>query len=196
MAQDLRDLLKEEKEQRYHMKPGHEGRFARRLEAAVPASRKKRHHYYLIAASVILVAGFAMAMYIYLQPGSNIPVKATVADTTDKEATPEQLSLGDLSPDLQKIEQYYVANINMQLSELEVSSENKDMVDSFMERLAELNQDYAALNRELNTLGPNDQTINALIINLQLRLKLLYKLKDKMDNLKSLENETESAQTI
>jgi hypothetical protein len=196
MAQDLRDLLKEEKEQRYQMKPGHEKRFARRLEAEVQGSRKKRYAYYGIAASVVLLIGFSIAMYTYLQPGNDTPEGTTVVNRPEVDSAPQQLSLGDLSPDLHKIEQYYVANINFQLSELEISPENKSMVDSFMARLSELNQDYAALNEELNTLGPNDQTINALINNLQLRLKLLYKLKDKMDNLKSLENETESAQTI
>lgn len=46
-------------------------------------------------------------------------------------------------------------------------------MDSYMERLAELNKEYHRLNEELNELGPNDQTINALIKNLQLRLQLL-----------------------
>lgn len=196
MAQDLRDLLKEEKKQKYGMKPGHEERFARRLEAAIPTTHKRKYRIYLLAASVVLLVGLSIGIYTSLLPGSGLRGNTTVVSRDDAEATPQQLSLGDLSPDLQKIEQYYVANINVQLSDLEVSSENKAMVDSFMERLAELNQDYSALNKELNTLGPNDQTISALINNLQLRLKLLYKLKDKMDNLKSIENETESDQTI
>ena len=74
---------------------------------------------------------------------------------------------------MQKIESYYVANINLELANLEVSDENNDLVDSYMEQLAMLDAEYKKLNKELNTIGPKDQTIEALIQNLQLRLQLL-----------------------
>jgi uncharacterized protein YeeX (DUF496 family) len=84
----------------------------------------------------------------------------------------------------------------MELSEIEISDDNKAMVDGYMERLAQLNKEYLELNKELNTIGPNDQTIAALIRNLQLRLELLYKLNDQLNSLKSSENETVSSQSI
>ena len=58
-----------------------------------------------------------------------------------------------------------------------------------MDRLSELNLEYEDLNKELNELGPNDQTISALIENLQLRLELLQKLKKKLNQLKPSKNE-------
>ena len=61
-----------------------------------------------------------------------------------------------------------------------------------MERLAELDKEYAVLNKELNEFGPNDETISALIQNLQLRLQLLQRLKEKLNQLKSSENEQET----
>jgi hypothetical protein len=70
------------------------------------------------------------------------------------------------------------------------------MVDSFIERLAELNEAYGKLNIELNSIGPNDQTITALIKNLQLRLQLLQKLKIKLNELKLAENEEVTANSI
>ena len=76
------------------------------------------------------------------------------------------------------------------MAQLEVSDENKLLVDGYMERLAELNTEYQLLTKELNTIGPNDQTISALIQNLQLRLQLLKKLKEKLTELKSSKNET------
>ena len=191
MAQDLRKIFEKEREREYRMKAGHEARFARRLENELPGRRRRNYKPWLIAASLVLFIG--LGAYILLKPPMSPDSPSTVVG--GQEAQNEtQLSLGDLSPDLHKIEQYYVTNINLQLSELEISDGSKAMVDSFMERLAELNKDYQTLNRELNTLGPNDQTINALINNLQLRLELLYKLKEKLETLKSSENE--SAQTI
>ena len=70
------------------------------------------------------------------------------------------------------------------------------MVDDYMRRLSELNEEYKKLNIELNEIGPNDQTINALIKNLQLRLQLLQKLKEKLNQLKSSENEQVTSNSV
>lgn len=194
MAQDLRDLFKKENERRYPMKPGHEDRFAKRLDQAMPHDRKRPYTTFMIAASLLILVGIGTYTYLGVYGEKDIPT--TVLELPAGSSEADGLSLGDLSPDLKKIEQYYVANINMELSELEISEENKAMVDGFMERLAALNKEYEVLNKELNTIGPNDQTINALINNLQLRLELLYKLKDKLDTLNSIEDETEFSQSI
>ncbi|MFK5972791.1 MAG: hypothetical protein QM485_05875, partial [Flavobacteriaceae bacterium] len=85
---------------------------------------------------------------------------------------------------------------NLELSKLQISNRNKTMVDDFMYQLSELNQEYKTLNVELNQMGPNDQTITALIKNLQLRLQLLHKLKEKLNALKSSKNEQVETNTI
>ena len=75
------------------------------------------------------------------------------------------------------------------MAKLEVSPDTKGLIDSFMEQLNNLNLEYKTLNNELKELGPNDQTITALIENLQLRLQLLQKLKRKLNELKLSKNE-------
>ena len=185
MSQDLRKLFDKEREHKYRMKAGHEGRFTDLLDETMPV--RKRHFFrnWSIAASVVILLGLG----IYFVTNSNSsPDQTTVVDRGDTEAEDAGISLGDLSPDLKKLENYYVANINLAISELQVSPENKVLVDSFMGRLAELNTEYENLNKELNEIGPNDQTIAALIRNLQLRLDLLYKLKDKLNEFKSSKN--------
>ena len=74
-------------------------------------------------------------------------------------------SLGDVSPDLKKVEDYYLANINLELSKIELTPENKDMFDGYVQRLEDLKKEYNTLSIELTENGPNEQTINALIIN-------------------------------
>lgn len=194
MAQDLRDLFKDDRERRFRMKKGHEARFETRLDQALPYRTRRSYTAFMIAASLLLLVG--IGAYNFLREDAHLPQQDAVVVKPSTTSSTQQLSLGSLSPDLKKIEQYYVANINLQLSELEVSPEYKAMVDGFMERLAELNTEYETLNGELNTIGPNDQTINALIQNLQLRLSLLYKLKDKLETLKSSDHETISSQSI
>lgn len=199
MAQDLRDMFAKEREEKaYTMKKGHEDRFLSKLEEEIPSTALPKNENKLfwlkVAASVIVI--FGLAAYFFSGDG-NVepnPNNQVVGNQTSKEA--QTISLGDLSPDLKKIESYYVANINLELSELEFSGENKALIDGYMERLAELDVEYRRLNAELNDIGPNDQTINALIKNLQLRLQLLQKLKSKLNQLKSSKNEQEQSNII
>ncbi len=189
MAQDLRELFKKEKDKKFPMKSGHEERFLERLDTAIPQKRKVSYLFLKIAASLILL--ISLGAITYYQTVFDKDDQETVVDGNEVQKSMEQpaLSLGDLSPDLRKVENYYVANINLELSQLQISKDNKAVVDGFMERLAVLNEEYQVLNKELNDIGPNDQTITALVRNLQLRLQLLLKLKEKLNELKSSKNE-------
>ncbi|MFH6601934.1 hypothetical protein ACEZ3G_00485 [Maribacter algicola] len=188
MGQDLRKLFKEQRNEKFLMKEGHEARFLARIEDELPKRKKSSFGLFKIAAAVLVLLAAGWLAYQLLPPGED-PVKTTIVNKGDTTEKKEGISLGDLSPDLKKVENYYVANINYELSKLEISEDNKAMVDGFMDRLSELNLEYNRLNAELNQIGPNDQTINALIKNLQLRLQLLHKLKEKLNELKSSKNE-------
>lgn len=188
MAQDLKKMFDKEREQQnFKMKQGHEERFLSKLEETLPQVRPSKWNTWKIAASIILLVGVGLMAYLQFDTKADMP--ATIVDKGEPDGENKSFSFGDLSPDLKKVENYYVANINMELSQLDISEANKELVDSFMERLAELNSEYERLNGELNELGPNDQTISALIENLQLRLQLLQKLKKKLNQLKSSKNE-------
>ncbi|MAU15502.1 MAG: hypothetical protein CMH46_08180 [Muricauda sp.] len=200
MARDLRKLFEKEREQkRYNMKDGHEDRFLAKLEAELPNDPPKRKIFSLwmqIAASVVVAVGLSFYYFNSNENTTSPNGKVTVVDNDNPNGDVQGISLGDLSPDLKKIETYYITTINLQLAELADDPVNKDLVDSYMERLAELNKEYHRLNQELNELGPNDQTISALINNLQLRLQLLQKLKTKLNQLKSSKNEQESSNIV
>ena len=194
MAQDLRELFREEKGKKHPMKKGHEERFLNRLDKELPIKRKSTFYFIKIAASILVL--FSLGIYTYINFSNEAPQPSAIVDKGTENEQPKEYSLGDLSPDLKKIENYYVANINLELSRLEVSDENKALVDDYMSRLSELDKEYQKLNIELNEIGPNDQTINALIKNLQLRLQLLQKLKLKLDQLKTSENEQVTSKSV
>ncbi len=194
MAQDLRELFKEEKDKRYPMKDGHEERFLELLDKELPLRRKSTFYFIKIAASVLVL--FSLGIYTYINYKSDTLQQPAVVENETENTKAQGYSLGDFSPELKKIENYYVANINLELSRLEVSNENKAMVDDYMRRLSELDEEYKRLNIELNEIGPNDQTITALIKNLQLRLQLLQKLKEKLNQLKSSENEQVTSNSV
>ncbi|WP_108246591.1 hypothetical protein [Muricauda brasiliensis] len=200
MARDLRELFEKERKQKsFKMKEGHEDRFFAKLEKELPKDPPKRKVISLwmqIAASVVVAVG--LSVYYFSGNGGTVEPdeKITVVDRDNPSKEAQGISLGDLSPDLKKIETYYTTNINLQLSELADDPGNKELVGSYMDRLAELNKEYQRLNQELNDYGPNDQTIGALINNLQLRLQLLQKLKSKLNQLKSSKNEQESSNIV
>ncbi len=185
MGQDLRELFKAERVKKHQLKEGHEARFSKRLEEAFPESKRSRFYLFGIAASVVVLVGLG---YVFFQNTATEDPTKTVVTPNNQEVS--KISLGDVSPDLKLVETYYVNSINLELASLEMSPDNKVVVDDFMDRLSELNIEYKSLNNELNEVGPNEQTIGALIKNLQLRLQLLLKLKEKLHQLKSSENET------
>lgn len=184
MAQDIREMFKENREgEDIELKAGHKDRFLKRLDASLPQRKKTSFFKLKIAASLLLCLGLGgYLLTTYTNEG-------TIGEENDGSPSIKQISLGDLSPDLKRVENYYVSSISLELSRLELTDENKDLIDSFMKRLEELDQEYKVLTKELNDIGPNDQTISALIKNLQLRLELMHKLKVKLNELKSSENE-------
>ena len=186
MARDLRELFEQDQQGQGHSMPtGHEARFRVRLDEALPRTKSWYSTYWAIAASIVVLLG--IAAFLWQKPDVSNEIPTTVVDREDVKAVP-QITLGDLSPDLKKVEDYYVSNINLELAQLDLRGEAKSVADGFILQLGELDAEYKRLNDELNTLGPNDQTIEALVKNLQLRLQLLYKLKDTLQEIKSSEN--------
>lgn len=194
MSQDLRELFKKEREEQQHLlSEGHQERFSKRLEKELPKKKKFSFAFLKIAATVLILI---TAGYFGFKKYSQEPINEAIVDKDIEVNNRNGISLGDLSPDLKKVENYYLANINLELSKLEVSQDNIVLIDSFMEQLENLDIEYNSLNEELNQMGPNDQTISALIQNLQLRLQLLQKLKKKLNDLNTSKNEQVETNTI
>jgi len=63
-------------------------------------------------------------------------------------------------------------------------------------KIAELTKEYKLLTKELNIKGVNDDTIDALIRNLQLRLQLLQRLKKQLKQIKELNTTQNESQII
>ncbi len=189
MAQDIRELFKDEnKLNQQHMPANHELRFAKKLEQALPQRKSRSFPVWQIAASVVLLVSVSV---IAVQSFWKAPTqtKQQVVTTTENNQKTNTFTLGNVSPELKKVEDYYMTNINYELSTIQVDDENKQLFDSYMRKLAELNDEYQRLTKELNADGPNQQNVSALVDNLQLRLQLLYQLQEKLEELKNQHNE-------
>ncbi|MDO1501110.1 hypothetical protein Q2T40_13300 [Winogradskyella maritima] len=191
MAQDIRDLFKQEQQNSVSkLSEGHEARFIKKLDDALPkkASRKSGWSFLSIAASVVVLLGLGYGTFQYL----NQPIEN---DTTEivEAITPEVKTMGDFSPDLKKVEDYYLASINLELSKVELTPENKEVFDGYLMQLEELKTEYHNLNLELTENGANPLTIDALINNLKLRLNLLYRLQEQLKDLQAVDANGESS---
>lgn len=189
MGQDIRKLMRDYKPKTPKLSQGHEARFEARLNAANTQSERNLYFWLRIAAVVLVLVAVGSFAYFSITGDGNLD-SITKVDNTQTEIAPENvITLGDLSPDLKKIESYYTTGIDVQLASLQVNDDNKELVDGYMQRLSELGAEYQILNRELNEVGPSEATITALVDNLQLRLELLFKLKNKLQELKNQNNE-------
>ncbi|WP_406684059.1 hypothetical protein N1F78_15405 [Seonamhaeicola sp. MEBiC1930] len=187
MAQDIRELFKDDKISNEKMPDNHQDRFIKKLDEAFPEASKSHFIWFGIAASIVLIVGLSFAGYrIYNQDVKlDNPTKVVTNEII------ETKTLGDISPGLKKVEDYYLASINLELSKIKYTPETKDVFDGYIEQLGELDKEYKRLSLELTESGPTELTVNALIDNLKLRLNLLYRLKSQLKDLSPSEVGTE-----
>ncbi|GAA4303230.1 hypothetical protein [Aestuariibaculum suncheonense] len=192
MARDIRELLKEDVVSKEAMPKHHEARFLKKLDQAMPVS-KPRHHWLRIAASVIVLLGFSfMAFQFYNSNQKQIEISPEIITNTPSN---DMKTLGDVSPGLKKVEDYYLASINLELAKIKYTPETKELFDGYVKQLEELDNEYQRLSQELTNSGPSELTVNALIDNLKFRLNLLYRLRAQLQELKpssEFENQNQS----
>ncbi|MBU3821370.1 hypothetical protein KO566_04800 [Flavobacteriaceae bacterium XHP0103] len=186
MARDIRDLFKDEAFKQEPMPKNHEERFLKKLDAAFPEAKSSKTNWFRVAASIVVLLGLSFGAYNYFN--SNEATSETIATTK-----PEKIkTLGDVSPGLKKVEDYYLASINLELSKVTYTPETKDLFDGYLKQLEDLNNEYERLSVELTENGPNELTVNALIDNLKYRLNLLYRLREQLESLNADENASQS----
>jgi hypothetical protein len=193
MAQDIRKMIRDEKPESQKLSEGHEAVFAKRLEEEFASNvgaktnvNKDPYMWRKIAAMIVVAVGIGYLGYYSLSEKVIEPIADTTIQATEQST---QIRLGDISPALKKVENFYQTGINVQLASLQTDTDNRDLIDGYMQRLSELDKEYARLSIELNEVGPSEATITALVDNLKLRLELLFKLKNKLKELKNQENE-------
>jgi hypothetical protein len=166
----------------FKMSKGHEDIFKARLDKAFGEEPKKDYSMVFKMAAVFIVAVLSTVFVLKTPFGTDNTNKQQIVESS-------RISLGDISPDLKNVEDYYLTSIKLELATLETSTEYDEMVNSYLEELKTINNAYDELEEDLNTFGISEEIITAMIDNLQLRLELLQDLKQKLNNLKSKQNE-------
>ncbi len=199
MARDIKKMFENYTPEPSEIPIGHETRFEAKLDKAFSEtiSDKKNGSMYWLKIAAVAIVLLSVSFFGYQQlseSGSKIskdPNRVVVEINTEnvENTNRPKLTLADISPDLKKVEAYYMTGINVQLASLKINDDNKELVAGYMQRLAELDKEYTSLNGELSKVGPTEATVTALIDNLKMRLDLLFKLKNKLKELKNQNNE-------
>ena len=178
MPKDIREILKSDLKSSLKLSSDHREKFESKLQHF---QKPKQHNYYFIkiAASIILL--ISLGYFFTQQEDMNLQTpEAKVVD------------LASVSPEMKKIENYYLTAINYEMASIEPNDENKVVLDTYLKKIAELTAEYKQLSIDLTEKEINERTVNALINNLQLRLQLLLDLKDtinEMNTSKTINNE-------
>ena len=183
MGQDIKKLFKDAPDMVSREIPkGHKNRFETRLDSAFPIpitiGKKSNFSILKIAASFALIVSLSLSGYFYF----------TVEDNSV-----QINSMADISPDLKKVEDYYLTHINYQFSKIKITDENRAFLETYFVELGLLQEAYKSTIAKIDSEEEiSEEVIDGLIENLQSRLKLMFQLKaqiKKIDNLNKQENE-------
>jgi hypothetical protein len=198
MARDIKKMFENYTPEPAKLPKGHEARFETKLNKVFSESISEEKKYVMpwLKIAAVAVVLITLSFFGYQQLSKPNLIIATDPNNSIVENSNEnvdnskpKLTLADISPDLKKVQEYYMTGINVQLASLKITDENRGLVNGYMQRLAVLDKEYTALNIELNKVGPTEITVTALIDNLKMRLDLLFKLKNKLKELKNQDNE-------
>ena len=180
MPKDIRDILKEAQSNSRELKKSHRERFEERL-TKIHKPKNKNYFFLKIAASIVVLIGIGYFTFFNNAESNGQQIEE-----------PKITNLSSVSPEMKQIENYYLTAINYEMASIEFSNENKAILDTYLEKIAMLSNQYTQLTAELAETGINEKIINALIDNLQFRLQILLELKDSINEMKTpttIENE-------
>lgn len=190
MKVDIKEIIKKQNVMR-ELPKNHRDIFEKRLNNELHPKKESGFFFLKIAASFLILVGVSFGAYQFLNNNES----STIVQTESKEDKNIN-SIADISPDLKKIEDFYLTQINYQISKIKMTDKNKELLEVYLSQLGELQKEYDDLNTKLRGEEGTEETIDALIDNLQIRLQLLRQLKKKLEiieKLNSTENENHQA---
>ncbi len=173
MLPNIDEILEKGKDINHPLPKGHRDRFKQKLESRSSTQNKptRRLSWQMAASIAILVAVSAL----YFSPLSS-------SFSSQGDNSEESISLEVLSPELYSLESYYVNAINYEIANLTTDEKQEKLVAKYFEKMHRLDKQYQILVKNLLEEEVSEETINAIIGNLQLRLEMMLELKEKLKN--------------
>ncbi len=153
MPKDIREILKNGQQELPQLPKNHRKRFEDRLEQ-LHKPKRKSYFFLKIAASIIAISSIAY-----------FSLKERITTNFENEPIQKISSLSSISPEMQKVERYYLTAINYEIASIEITPNNKVMLDNYLDKIGKLDEDYKRLNNELSKKGITEKIINSLLTN-------------------------------
>ena len=180
MKVEIREKLNKDKMLR-ELPKDHRSLFEQRLQKELHRNSNSPGRYLMIAASVIVL--FSLGYLI---------TKVQQSPRQKLQPVSAKVSLQEFSPELKKVETYYLTAISFEMANLKVTEENKMLLDSYFRKMNALSKEYQLQSGKLDINTVDEELINNLIDNLQMRLQLMIELKNELKKLKSKKNEDDT----
>jgi len=177
MKVGIKEKINKEKMLR-ELSSDHRSVFENKLQKELHSTSGSPIKFLMIAASVIMLFGMGYVL-TFTQKSPTEQIQAPSA----------KVSLEEFSPELKKIENYYLTAINLELANLKLTDGNKLVFQEYFRKLNSLTNEYKLQSEQLQIDKIDEELINNLIDNLQMRLQLMIDLKNELEKLKSKENE-------
>lgn len=134
------------------------------------------------AAAVFLLLMGVFGIWMLQKPSG-------LGDTTLAEA---QIPLENIAPELAEAENYYTQLINQKQAEIaQFPLEDFDVDEEFKPALHELDSMYTHLKTELYKVPSQEEIINAMVSNLQMRIQILNQQLEILKQIQNLKNRQE-----
>lgn len=180
MKVEIREKLKKDKMLR-ELPKDHRSLFEQKLEKELHTGSNSPRKYLMIAASVMVL--FSLGYLI---------TQVQQSPRQQLQPASAKVSLQEFSPELKKVETYYLTAISFEMANLEVTEENKMILDTYFRKLNAMSNEYQLQSGKLDINTVDEALINNLIDNLQMRLQLMIELKKELKKLKSKKNEEDT----
>lgn len=104
-------------------------------------------------------------------------------DQSRVNATPQTMTLADVSEKYKEVEFFYQEQMSVRLTSLEIADneQSKQVYNEALQRLNQLNQNYTMLEKDLASNPGNTRIVYAMIKNYQLRITVLETLLNKLN---------------
>ena len=152
---------------------GHFERFNRKLEIRFQVSAPKRSIVpYLLKAAVVTLLVTLSSLWTwdhFIRPDS------------------ARMTLGDVSPELREVENYYIHQVSMVEDEIvNIDMGNAEQKTMLLSEMKSMDSVYVSLQKELKTNPGDERIINAMIEHYQTKLEIMTYI---VNQLKTIRNE-------
>ena len=154
----------------------------------LPQEKKQAKQVKMVPASRLwqLAASFAILLVSTLWLQHYLQTNSQSNEILAEQESQKSLDLADAAPELMEAEQYYMSVIQKHqtsLKDYDASKYNVDMKD-FEEDMKHLDSVYQAMKEDLAIQPDNERVVNAMVENLQLRMNILARQLQLMQQLK------------